>query len=148
MRSDWFEWSRVADIKPYLNIVCVLFMLFFAKMLCAMLRKRFDGDSEVNWRYNMPSNIVYAYIKKGVMLDKLDITLLLNSESLSNRLWWFRKTEFERNFLNIEWIQIVQKQHIRCFVESHTAWSGNQGFYLMWRWLVSSYYKTFHKDFI
>ena len=30
----------------------------------------------------MLSNIVYAYVKKGVMLDRLDMTLLLNSESL------------------------------------------------------------------
>ena len=41
-----------------------------------MLRRRLDDDSEVNWRHDMPSNIVYAYIKKGAMLDKLDMTLL------------------------------------------------------------------------
>ena len=33
----------------------------------------------------MPSNIIYAYIKKDVTLDKLDIMLLLNSEFLNNR---------------------------------------------------------------
>ena len=32
MRSDWFGWFRVADTKPYLNIACVLFMLFSAEM--------------------------------------------------------------------------------------------------------------------
>ena len=50
-------------------------------------RKRLNDDSKVNEQHNMSSNIIYAYIRKSVMLDKLDIMLLLNSEFLSNRLW-------------------------------------------------------------
>ena len=92
-------------------------------------RRRPDGDSDVNWRHGMPSDIIYAYIRKGVMLDRLDMTLLLNNESLGSRLWWHRKTEFGRFFffffffffLDIGWIQIVQKQHVRGFVESHAV---------------------------
>ena len=61
-------------------------------------RKRFDGDNDVNWRYGMPSDIIYAYIKKGAMLDKLDMTLLLNNEFLSNRFWWYRKMKSRRTF--------------------------------------------------
>ena len=51
-----------------------------------MLRKRFNGDKDINWRYNMSSNIIYIYIKKGVMLDKSHMTLLLNNKFISNRL--------------------------------------------------------------
>ena len=29
-----------------------------------------DRDSEVNWRYDISSNIIYAYIRKGAMFDK------------------------------------------------------------------------------
>ena len=54
--------------------------------------------NEVNWQHGMPSDIIYAYVRKGVMLDRLDMTLLLNNESLDNRLWWYRKTEFGRIF--------------------------------------------------
>ena len=32
MWFNWFDWSRAAGAKPYLNIACVLFMLFFAEM--------------------------------------------------------------------------------------------------------------------
>ena len=53
-----------------------------------MLRRRLDGDSEVKWQHGMPSDIINAYIRKGVMLDGLDMTLLMNSESLSDRLLW------------------------------------------------------------
>ena len=67
-----------------------VFIFFFAEIIS---RKRLDGDSEINWQYNMPSNIIYAYIKRGAMLDKLDITLLLNNKFLNNRLWWYRKNE-------------------------------------------------------
>ena len=67
-----------------------VFMSFFAGMIS---RKRFDGDSEINWQHNMSSDIIYAYIRRGAMLDRLDMTLLLNNESLSNRLWWYRKNE-------------------------------------------------------
>ena len=34
----------------------------------------------------MTSNNVYIYIDKNIMLDKYNITLLLNSEFLSDRL--------------------------------------------------------------
>ena len=42
----------------------------------------------------MLSNIVYAYISKGAMLDRFHITLLLNNELLSNLLI-ITKNEFE-----------------------------------------------------
>ena len=46
-----------------------------------------NSDNEVNRRRDMSSNIVYIYIKKGVMLDKSHVTLLLNNEFINNRLW-------------------------------------------------------------
>ena len=101
MRSDWFEWFRAADIKPYSIIACVLLKyLCLSPQRCQSTKSRkcFDGDNEVNWRHDMPSNIIYAYIKKGAMLDKLDITLLLNSKFLGNRFWWYWKMKFERIF--------------------------------------------------
>ena len=66
-----------------------------------MLRKRLDGDNEVNWRHDMFSDIIYAYFRKGVMLDNFDMTLLLNSESLSNRFWWYRKMKPKHTFWKI-----------------------------------------------
>ena len=61
-------------------------------------RKRLIDDSEVNWRYNMASNIIYAYIKKGVMLDRFNMTLLLNNKSLNDRFWWYQKMKPKRTF--------------------------------------------------
>ena len=33
-----------------------------------------DRDNEVNWRHDMPSNIIYTYIRKGVIFDKPYVT--------------------------------------------------------------------------
>ena len=44
-----------------------------------------NSDSEVNRRRDMFSDIVYVYIRKGVMLDRSHMTLLLNNEFMSNR---------------------------------------------------------------
>ena len=44
-----------------------------------------NGDNEVDWRYDMLSNIVYEYTNEGAMLDRFHVTLLLNNELLSNR---------------------------------------------------------------
>ena len=67
--------------------------------ICTISRRRFDGDSEVSWRHGMPSDIIYAYIRKCAMLDRLDMTLLLNSESLGNRLWW-KTSDGSKSFKN------------------------------------------------
>ena len=78
----------------------------------AKSRRCLDDDSEVNWRHDMLSNIVYAYIKKGVMLDKLDMTLLLNSESLrktSNEFKSFKNSMFE-----VLSDRMLLKRFIRC----------------------------------
>ena len=70
----------------------VFWWLSLLKCQSAKSRKCFDGDSEVNWRHNMLSNIVYAYIRKDVMFDKLDMTLLLNSNRKSVMLNRFDMT--------------------------------------------------------
>ena len=101
MWSDWFGWSRVAGAKSYSNVACVLLKYSCLSLLgCQSTKSRrcLNGDSGINWRHGMLSDIIYAYIKKGVMFDSLDMTLLLNNKSLNNRFWWYRKTEFERIF--------------------------------------------------
>ena len=66
----------------------MFYLCFFFSQKCQNTnsRKCFDGDSEISWRYDIFSNIIYVYIKKSVMLDKLDMTLLLNNKFLNNRL--------------------------------------------------------------
>ena len=66
--------------------MCFVYAFFRRDAIYTMFRRRLNDDNEVNWRHDMSSNIIYAYIKKDVMLNKLDMTLLLNNESLSNRL--------------------------------------------------------------
>ena len=92
INPDDFEPQTLNLIRTSHNLMCDWVIK------CTKSRKRLDGDSEVSWRHVMSSNIVYTYIKKDAMLDKLYITMLLNNESLSNRLWWHRKTEFKRIF--------------------------------------------------
>ena len=60
-------------------------------------RKGLHGDSEVSWRHDMSSNIIYTYIKKGAIFDRLNMTLLLNNESLNNRLWKISNDNEERS---------------------------------------------------
>ena len=76
---------------------------------------RLDGDNEVNWRHGMPSDIVYARTNEGTMLDRLDMMLLLNSESMGDRFYDNEKNGFEAYLPGRESIQIVQKQHVRGF---------------------------------
>ena len=81
------------------HVFCWSIYVFLRRdAICTMLRRRLDGDNEVNWRHAMPSDIIYAYSRKGAMLDRLDMTLLLNNESLGNRLWWYRKMKPRHTF--------------------------------------------------
>ena len=63
-------------------------------------------------------NIIYSRINESAMLNKSHITLLLINELLSNR-FLITKNEFETYLSGRKSIQIVQKQHIRGFVESY-----------------------------
>ena len=63
-----------------------------------MLRRRLDGDSEINWRHDMPSDIVYARINEGAMLDRPFVTSLSINELMSNRLFHNEKTDLRRIF--------------------------------------------------
>ena len=98
----WYDLIGSGGPEPQaLNLIRTSYGLMWSfswDAICTMLRRRHDGDSEVNWRHGMSSDIIYAYSKKGVMLDKPHVTFLLNNESLNNRLWWHRKTEFGRIF--------------------------------------------------
>ena len=86
--------------------------LFLLRCQSAKSRRCLDGDSEVNWRHGMFSNIVYAYIRKGVMLDRFDMTLLLNNEFL-------RKTSnesksFKNNIFEVLSGRMLFERFIRC----------------------------------
>ena len=55
-------------------------------------------DSEVNRPHGMLSNIVYACINEGAMLDRLDMMLLWSSESMGDRFYSSEKTDLRRIF--------------------------------------------------
>ena len=57
-----------------------------------------DDDNEILWRYEMLSNIIYAYINKSVIFDKLDMMLLINNEFISDRFYNSEKTNLSRIF--------------------------------------------------
>ena len=77
-----------------------------------------DRDSEVNWRHDISSNIIYTYIRKGAMLNKFYVTSLSTNEFLSNR-FLITKNEFKTYFSGRELIQLVQKQHVQNFTASY-----------------------------
>ena len=66
------------------------------------------GDSEINRRYDILSNIVYAYINKNVMLNRFYIMLLLNNKFINDRFYNNeKKNEFETYLSDRKLIQIV-----------------------------------------
>ena len=87
--------------------------------------KRFDGDNGINWRYDMFLNIIYACIKKGVMFNKLNMTLLLNNKFLGNRLWWKTSNEFKsfkNNMFEILSSRMLLGREIKDLIRCENNW--------------------------